>query len=158
MLRNTPLADDAFLAALLRDVGELLLATRDPEFFTAAGAHAAERGIVRADAEQELRGITHATVGAVLLSLWGLPFRIVEAVLWHHTPAHAGATVLDVLGAVHIADALIAETMDRGERGVDAHGARARLDEAYVAAIGASDCVAGWRADAVALVGGGGGR
>ena len=66
-------ADAAFMAGLVCDVGELILADPDP-------SSAAERAQTQADA------VTHAEVGAFLLGLWGLPFRIVEAVANHHAP------------------------------------------------------------------------
>jgi len=64
-------ADGAFMAGLVCDVGQLILASVPAldESVSSAG-----------DA------ITHAEVGAFLLGLWGLPFRIVEAVANHHAP------------------------------------------------------------------------
>jgi HD-like signal output (HDOD) protein len=68
--------DSAFMAGLMCDVGELILAATPP-----ADATASESGdSAPSDA------ITHAEVGAFLLGLWGLPFRIVEAVANHHAP------------------------------------------------------------------------
>ena len=52
---------EAYTAALLRDVGQLLL---DPE-------------------EAAVQGVTHAGVGGYILGLWGLPRRIVDAVAGH---------------------------------------------------------------------------
>ncbi|HEX3853894.1 MAG TPA: HDOD domain-containing protein, partial [Polyangiaceae bacterium] len=66
-------ADAAFMAGLVCDVGELILAEPDPS--TPIG-----QAPTPADA------VTHAEAGAFLLGLWGLPFRIVEAVANHHAP------------------------------------------------------------------------
>ena len=60
--------DDAFLAGLLHDVGRLVL--------RAAG---------REDADE-----CHSQVGAHLLSLWGMPYPIVDAVMHHHEPSALG--------------------------------------------------------------------
>ena len=65
--------DAAFMAGLVCDVGELILV--DPD-----SSSPIERAQTQADA------VTHAEVGAFLLGLWGLPFRIVEAVANHHAP------------------------------------------------------------------------
>jgi HD-like signal output (HDOD) protein/ActR/RegA family two-component response regulator len=65
--------DAAFMAGIVCDVGELILADPDP-------STPSERAQTEADA------VTHAEVGAFLLGLWGLPFRIVEAVANHHAP------------------------------------------------------------------------
>ncbi len=62
--------DAAFMAGLVCDVGELVLVASPPP----------------GDAEAEGDVVTHAEVGAFLLGLWGLPFRIVEAVANHHAP------------------------------------------------------------------------
>jgi HD-like signal output (HDOD) protein len=62
--------DAAFMAGLVCDVGELVLAASPP----------ATEEPVPTDS------VTHAEVGAFLLGLWGLPFRIVEAVANHHAP------------------------------------------------------------------------
>jgi len=69
-------ADAAFMAGLVCDVGELLLSTGpEPE-----ASSSEERAQLQADA------VTHAEAGAFLLGLWGLPYRIVEAVANHHAP------------------------------------------------------------------------
>jgi HD-like signal output (HDOD) protein len=65
--------DAAFMAGLVCDVGELILAEPDPS---------APTGLAPTPAD----AVTHAEVGAFLLGLWGLPFRIVEAVANHHAP------------------------------------------------------------------------
>ena len=59
------------MAGLVCDVGQLIL-----------GSAPATDGPDSSQAD----AITHAEVGAFLLGLWGLPFRIVEAVANHHAP------------------------------------------------------------------------
>ena len=79
--------DEAFTAALLHDIGRLIIGIAFPRQFSAIehelrGNHA-RREIV----EREALGFTHAEAGAYLLGLWGLPFSIVEAVAFHHRPS-----------------------------------------------------------------------
>jgi HD-like signal output (HDOD) protein len=121
-------ADVAFLAGLFHDVGILALAAgaekaspRWPDIATAL--HEIER--------DQLDGATHAEVGAYVLGLWGLPGEIVEAVAYHHTPAHAESREFDVVAAVHVAQALV----------VDESG----LDVAYLEDIGATAEIPAWR-------------
>jgi HD-like signal output (HDOD) protein len=64
------------MAGLVCDVGELIL-TSDPD----ASANAADDGALT-----QMSSVTHAEAGAFLLGLWGLPYRIVEAVANHHAP------------------------------------------------------------------------
>lgn len=106
--------EDACVAALLHDVGKLLLASKGPEI---ADEHHAR----------------HAHVGAYLLGIWGLPYPIVEAVAHHHTPMTISHERLDVLDAVYVADALAAEIDPGPESWLrDAEA----LDEAYCAHLG----------------------
>jgi HD-like signal output (HDOD) protein len=133
-----PMADDAFLAGVLHDVGELVLAAQRPEWFRAHRARSAERGILPHDAEVELYGVSHAEVGAYLVGLWGLPFGIVEAIAHHHVPGRAGERpALDVLAAVHIAECLIDQTSEGA-------GMAARLDGALVERLGMARRLEEW--------------
>jgi HD-like signal output (HDOD) protein len=140
-------ADDAFLAAVLHDVGELLLATQRPDWLRESAALARDRGLPLHLAEAELFGASHAEVGAYLVGLWGLPSRIVEAVAYHHVPARGGSGgVLDVTAAVHIADALVTEVAP-ATVGVTG-GVPAELDRAYVESLDVAERLAAWRAEA----------
>jgi putative nucleotidyltransferase with HDIG domain len=99
----------AIIAALLHDVGKLVLATRSPDHFARALRGAREDRVPVFAAEEALIGISHAEVGAYLLSLWGLPSPVVEAVAHHHHPERLPDHSLDAVGIVHIADALANE-------------------------------------------------
>ena len=72
------------IAGLLHDVGKLVLAEATPEHFARAiaGAQSEKRPLF--EVEEELTGVSHAEVGAYLLSMWGIPYVIVEAVAHHH--------------------------------------------------------------------------
>ena len=85
-------AEDAFIAALLADIGLAALACWMPARIVAARAVAVQYQMSLADAERGMYGITHGEVGAYVLGLWRLPPVIVEAVALHHTHA---ATALD---------------------------------------------------------------
>jgi HD-like signal output (HDOD) protein len=137
-------ADDAFLAGVLHDVGELVLATQRPEWLAKAAAVAKSQRVPPHEAETALFGVSHAEVGAYLVGLWGLPFRIVEAVAHHHAPARGGLPELfDAVAAVYVAEALVSEM----------EGAPAPLDTAYLESSGAAAHVDRWRATAAALCG-----
>jgi HD-like signal output (HDOD) protein len=87
-------ASAAYLAGLLCDVGQLVLASTTPERLYVTQAEAAQAGVPAHVAEASTWGATHAEIGAYLLGLWGLPFQIVEAVANHHAPErHADGRV-----------------------------------------------------------------
>jgi HD-like signal output (HDOD) protein/CheY-like chemotaxis protein len=98
------IVDDAFTAGLLHDIGRLVLASAFGAEYQEVLRRAAEPGALLAQCEGDAFGCTHNAVGAYLLGLWGLGDSIVEAVAWHHQPAHAQPTSLSALIAVHAAD------------------------------------------------------
>lgn len=116
--------EEACVAALLHDIGKLILTNRGPGV---SDEHRAR----------------HPHVGAYLLGIWGLPYPIVEAVAHHHTPMTISHERLDVLDAVYIADAL-ADEVDPGPSLWACHSEP--LDEAYCAHLGVLDRVRELRA------------
>jgi HD-like signal output (HDOD) protein len=144
-------ADDAFLAGVLHDVGELLLASQRPAWLSEAAALADAGRVPLHEAETALFGVSHAEVGAYLVGLWGLPFRIVEAVARHHAPPRGGRAGGETVGvgavaAVHIADALVSQAVPGGA--AVAGGVPAAPDQAYLDALGVADRLGSWRAAA----------
>jgi HD-like signal output (HDOD) protein/CheY-like chemotaxis protein len=97
------------VAALLHDVGSLILASAMPGEFVSTRSSAAEKGCAVFQAEEELLGTSHAEIGAYLLGLWGLPNMAVEAIANHHHPDRAPNSGLDCTVAVYIADLLAHE-------------------------------------------------
>jgi len=79
-------ASVAYMAGLLCDVGQLVLASSAPERLYVTQAEALQAGVPPHVAEKATWGATHAEIGAFLLGLWGLPFQIVEAAANHHAP------------------------------------------------------------------------
>jgi HD-like signal output (HDOD) protein len=65
--------DIVVLAALLHDIGRLVLASKMPEKFCSTVALARVRSCEPFEAEEELLGTSHAEIGAYLLGLRGAP-------------------------------------------------------------------------------------
>lgn len=105
------------VAALLHDIGKLVLAARLPEQFEDALHAARVQNRPLHILEGEITGISHAEMGAYLLALWGLPPSVVATVSQHHSPVRVskGATI-DVTLAVHIADLLEHEACRTSDR------------------------------------------
>jgi HD-like signal output (HDOD) protein len=117
LLPDRAAADDAFTAATLADLGQLILATHLPEGFARALHRARTEQRPLHVVEAELPGAGHAEVGAYLLGLWGLPNTIVEAVAHHHAPMRVPHDRLEVIDAVAIATTLAAEQVPSWEGG-----------------------------------------
>jgi putative nucleotidyltransferase with HDIG domain len=100
---------EAVTAALLHDIGKLVLISDGGRRWAELTEQARQRQLPMHVVEQEADGVTHAHVGAHLLSLWGLPDGIVEAVAHHHDPSSVDALAFDGVAAVHIANGLANE-------------------------------------------------
>lgn len=95
-------AEDIFTAALLHDVGKLILGQFVQEDLTAI-QEAAGSEVSFEVAEKEVLGIDHAEIGARILAHWSLPDDLVHAVRWHHDPegSEAANRTTDI---VHVAN------------------------------------------------------
>ena len=101
---NAPEADEIFTAALLHDVGKLVLGEFVKDDIKKIEKIASKNVSFEA-AEQIVLGTDHAEIGAKILENWGLPAEIVNAVRWHHDPdaADEASTLIDI---VHVANVL----------------------------------------------------
>jgi signal transduction histidine kinase len=86
--RGNPDPDSEMMAALLCDLGALVLRQIYPEDYSRALDHPIEFFVHhQCKLEEEILGVNHAEVGAYLLHKWGLPEDITQAVRHHHRPA-----------------------------------------------------------------------
>ena len=134
------LYDNALMAGMLHDVGQLVLAAELSEAKEQTHRTATERTIPLHEAEREVLGVSHAELGAYLLGLWGLPDAIVEAVAFHHMPSRCLSRSFAVLTPVHAANALARAA----EAGPEAREV-ARLDTTYLEEVGVANHVPRWR-------------
>jgi putative nucleotidyltransferase with HDIG domain len=88
-------------AALLHDVGKLVMCRfLDPDDLRAVHV-AVEAGVPRYQTELEVLGVEHAELGGLIAQSWGLPERLVQGISFHHDPQRADALVAY---GVHLAD------------------------------------------------------
>ena len=124
-LVRLPQRDELAVAALLHDVGRLVMAELYGDIHLGDGR--GEAPDERARRERRELGIDHALVGAVLVRRWSLPPAIAAAVERHHAPdatGHAAAIRLGDLIVHHAAgDPVPAATMHRAAAALE-------LDEA----------------------------
>jgi putative nucleotidyltransferase with HDIG domain len=142
--------DETYVAGMLHDIGKVMLAVSLPELYDRAVHLAAEKKITLVEAEIETFGVSHAQVGAYLLSLWGLPITIVEAVAFHHTPQASAVQSFSPLTAVHVASVLEQQLQaaPAPEPPADEPKAAATpssIDLEYLAALGLAARLEDWR-------------
>jgi HD-like signal output (HDOD) protein len=92
-LRGYPEPEEDLNAALLRDIGVLLIQQTYPREW----AELTQRGgdpldEMACEREREVFGVDHAEVGAIVLTRWGLPPDVVVPILHHHRPERAAGT------------------------------------------------------------------
>jgi HD-like signal output (HDOD) protein/ActR/RegA family two-component response regulator len=104
---GTAIADDAMLAGLFHNIGYWVLLQECPQEIVRALETARAQRIPMHQAERQVVGASHAEIGAYLLGLWGLPYSVIEAVAFQHSPQRVGQTSFDVLGALVIAQRLV---------------------------------------------------
>jgi HD-like signal output (HDOD) protein/CheY-like chemotaxis protein len=95
----------AFLAGMLHDIGQLVLAMGMPQEYERVLELARQRPENAHDIETLELQASHTDVGAYLVGLWGLPISIAEAIAFHGDPAHAGGG-FGLPGIVHVANAI----------------------------------------------------
>jgi putative nucleotidyltransferase with HDIG domain len=90
--------DELLVAALLHDIGKLVLAHANARYLELPGAAGLtpERRVER---ERREMGVDHGTVGGVLARRWGLPRELAHAIERHHQPHETG-----LAGHVRLAD------------------------------------------------------
>ncbi|HTU98778.1 MAG TPA: response regulator [Solirubrobacteraceae bacterium] len=132
---------EAVTAALLHDIGKLVLISDGDRRWAELNEQAFARQVPVHVIEAETDGVTHAHVGAHLLSLWGLPDGIVEAVAHHHDPSAVDGLAFDGIAAVHIANGLANELRPPAEDQPPAAG----LDLELLDRLGLRPRLALWR-------------
>ena len=77
---NAVYAQEAYITGLLHDVGKLIL-IKYPGY---TNDILSKNDLFISEKEYQILGVSHAEVGAYLLSVWNLPSQIIEAVAFHH--------------------------------------------------------------------------
>ncbi len=120
-------ADEIFTAALLHDIGKLVLGDFVQQDLLKIEEMVA-KGISFEVAEFVVLGTNHAVVGASILNRWSLPRELVNAVSWHHDPERCGNSCL-LSDVVHVANVLgLRIGYGKGRRGQNAEPAFEVLD------------------------------
>jgi putative nucleotidyltransferase with HDIG domain len=110
------LAEEAFTAGILHDVGKVLQAANSPDAYSVVLADARKKNRPVWEVEKEYLGYTHAELGGCILGMWGLALPVVEAVAWHHQATPGPAAAPTVRSLVYEANRKVRELQKPVER------------------------------------------
>jgi putative nucleotidyltransferase with HDIG domain len=99
-----PDADEVFTAALLHDVGKLILGGFVKEDLQQI-EDMVNKGITFDVAESMVLGTNHAEIGGQILDKWSFPSELVSAVQWHHDPESCEESC-NLSDIVHVANTM----------------------------------------------------
>ncbi|MCD8139417.1 MAG: HDOD domain-containing protein [Planctomycetaceae bacterium] len=96
-------AEDAFIGGLLHDIGKVVMDQYQPNIYGPIVKYANDKGILLLEAEKEVMGLDHTTVGQWVLERWRLPASIVNMVGDHHSP-NTTTERRELVTAIHLGD------------------------------------------------------
>jgi HD-like signal output (HDOD) protein len=100
---KTQIPPESYAAALLHDVGKLVLARfLDPDRLSYLQRAQNEGHCNPLQAEMEILEVNHAELGGLIARHWGLPERIALGIQYHHDPAENHPLVCHVVCAANI--------------------------------------------------------
>ena len=111
--------DEAFLAALLHDIGKVLLWVNFNRTYSALLEQCGDHTDLQLAGEARM-GATHAEVGAWLLERWSLESSIVDCVRYHHEQPDRIEHAFAMVQIVHVANLLCQESADEINGGLAA--------------------------------------
>jgi PAS domain S-box-containing protein len=95
--------EEAFVAGLVHDLGQLILIGQSPENYEKV-LEATSSGRPLVDAEKRLMGVDHAQAGADLLAHWRLKPLVCDAVRYHHQPVSEIGDATELVRIVFLAN------------------------------------------------------
>lgn len=103
----------AFTAALLHDIGKIIIARRvSPELRQKIIDLVEEEKLPFYEAEQRVLGVSHAEIGGVIAKRWSFPEIIRNCIALHHDPEKE-ENILPAFDAVHVGN-VVAKTLGIG--------------------------------------------
>ena len=103
---NMPDPEEVFVAALLHDLGKVIIKLELPEESLLIEQKAIDNQISIYEAEKDILGFTHATVGKWLCQEWYLPNKLAYPITYHHQP-NLSEFAIQSTAVVHVADSLV---------------------------------------------------
>jgi putative nucleotidyltransferase with HDIG domain len=103
---NDPHPEEVSIAALLHDIGKVILKIEISEELSLIDQTVLEKQISTYEAEEEILGFNHATVGKWLCKEWHLPNQLADPIIYHHRP-RLSRFAQKATAIVHVANVLV---------------------------------------------------
>jgi putative nucleotidyltransferase with HDIG domain len=103
--KNVPEPEEVSVAALLHDIGKVVMILRFKEEYDKVMKEAEAEDMLIMDAERKVFGITHADSGSWIAKKWNFPLSLVEVIEYHHRPGLTKGMPINS-AIVHMADIL----------------------------------------------------
>lgn len=127
-----PLADEAFLAGMIHDIGILVSLQTNPEKLRAACEKAQAGAGNFIDLEKELTGLDHQVLGQALAEHWKFPRSCQLVAGFHHRPSQLSDNNRLLVTLVYVADTLCCQA----SQGFSLTALHQKLEDAGVTDIG----------------------
>ena len=106
-LKKKGLADMAFSAGLLHDLGKIVLLSTKAGLVEKVAEISRNRQIVNGAILEEVTiGVNHSEIGELIAQKWNFPTYLVAAIAYHHVPLDAPPEYKDVVFCVYLANML----------------------------------------------------
>ena len=103
---NDPNPEEVSIAALLHDIGKVIIKIELPEESSHIDQTVEKRQISTYEAEEEILGFNHTDIGNWICQEWHLPHNLSDPITYHHRP-NLSRSAQRPTAITHIADALI---------------------------------------------------
>ncbi len=136
ILSHYPEPEEAALVGLVHDIGRIVVTALDSSV-QEQFSRLEKQGHPSSEIEKRLYGVSHAEIGANLLSDWNFPLDMVEAVRTHHHPKESNAILTSIL---HLAESWVENSEDSWSLSDHAYALKVtKLSPRYFLSVKASD-------------------
>ncbi|MBS4059473.1 MAG: HDOD domain-containing protein [Bacteroidetes bacterium] len=104
--KNIEEPEEVAVAALLHDIGKVILSLKFSSEYQSAMDIAAQEKTFIFNAEEHIFGVTHAKAGAWIAAKWNFPNNLIEIIEYHNKPEFSRSVPLHT-AIVHFADILV---------------------------------------------------
>jgi HD-like signal output (HDOD) protein len=107
-LNHERISHTAYLAALLSDIGYIVMLSLKPTLFKRLQEIAGFKGIENSDLIEEISlGLSHSTLGGMIMKKWNFNDTLVKTIEYHHRPHLGPENLTQLINIVYLADCMV---------------------------------------------------